>query len=117
MFRRLAMTAAMAACCTAPLAAQQKAAKANPLMKDAKVTEEAARASALAKVPGGKVTESELEREKGKLIWSFDITVAGKPGVEEVQVDAVTGAVLAVEHETPRAEAKEKAAEKAKKKP
>jgi len=33
------------------------------------------------------------------LIWSFDLTVAGKPGVEEVEVDALTGKIVGVEHE------------------
>ena len=99
---------------SAPAAAQKKdEPKANSLLKQAKVTEEAARQAALAKVPNGKITEGELEKEGGKLIWSFDIKVPGKPGVEEVHVDALTGAVIAQEHEDPKAEAGEKAKEKA----
>ncbi len=35
----------------------------------------------------------------GRLIYSYDIKVAGKPGIEEVHVDAMTGAVIATEHE------------------
>jgi hypothetical protein len=31
-----------------------------------------------------------LEREHGKLIYSFDIRVPGKPGIEEVQVSAIS---------------------------
>ena len=79
------------------------------LLKRAKVPAEAATASALAKVPNGKVEKAEIEEEKGKLIYSFDIKVAGKSGIEEVAVDAITGKVLAVEHESPKDEAKEKA--------
>ena len=52
----------------------------------------------------------------GKLIYSFDIKVAGKSGIEEVAVDAMTGKVLAVKHESPKQEAKEKAADAAKEK-
>ena len=52
----------------------------------------------------------------GKLIYSFDIKVAGKSGIEEVAVDAMTGKVLVVEHESPKQEAKEKAADAAKEK-
>jgi hypothetical protein len=85
------------------------------LMAQAKISKETAQASALAKVPGGTVKEGELEKEKGKLIWSFDITVAGSPDIKEVAVDAITGEVLAVETETPADQAKE-AAEDAKKK-
>lgn len=81
------------------------------LRKEAKVAERDARKTALAQVPGGKVQSHELERENGKLIYSFDIKVAGKPGVEEVNVDAVTGAVVAHEHEDAKTEAKEKKAE------
>jgi hypothetical protein len=84
------------------------------LLKLAKVTPEAATASALAKVPGGKIDKGEIEKEKGKLIYSFDIKVEGKSGIDEVAVDAMTGKVLGVEHESPAAEAKEAAADKAK---
>ena len=88
------------------------------LRKEAKVAEADARKTALAQVPGGKVQSHELERENGKLIYSYDIKVAGKSGIEEVNIDAVTGAIVAHEHEDAKAEAKEKKAEaKEKKKP
>ena len=86
------------------------------LLKLAKITAEAATTAALARVPNGKVEKAEIEEEKGKLIYSFDIKVAGKSGIEEVAVDAMTGKVLAVEHESPKKEAKEKAADAAKEK-
>ena len=82
------------------------------LQKAATVSLKDATATALAQVPGGKVTSHELEREKGKLIYSFDIKVAGKSGIEEVAVDAMTGAMIEKVHETPADEAKEKAADK-----
>ncbi len=69
------------------------------LLAQAKVTEDSARAVALARVPHATVTEVELEQEHGSLVWSFDLTVAGKPGIEEVNVDALTGKVVSVEHE------------------
>ncbi len=43
------------------------------LMKEAKVTKAQAEQTALAKVPKGKITSEEIERESGKLIWPFDI--------------------------------------------
>jgi uncharacterized membrane protein YkoI len=86
------------------------------LRKEAKITEAEARKTALAAVPGGKVQSHELERENAKLIYSYDIKVAGKSGIEEVNVDAMTGAIVAQEHEDAKTEAKEKKAE-AKKKP
>lgn len=87
------------------------------LMKEAKIPEATARATALKEVPGGAVKAHELEREKGKLIWSYDIAVAGKSGIEEIAVDAVTGKVLSREHESAKDEKKEAAEDAAKAKP
>ena len=81
------------------------------LKAEAKITEAEARKTALAEVPNGKIQEHELEREKGMLVYSFDIKVAGKPGIEEVLVDAISGKVVAHEHETPAMEKKEAADE------
>jgi uncharacterized membrane protein YkoI len=93
------------------------------LRAEAKIPAATAKATALAKVPGGRVKTYELERENGHLLYSFDIATKGKSGIDEVQVDAITGAVLSNVHETPKdekaeakAEAKEaKATAKAKK--
>jgi uncharacterized membrane protein YkoI len=74
------------------------------LQKEAKITEAAARATALKEVPNGAVKSSELEREGGKLIYSYDITVPGKTGIDEVNVNAIDGTVVAKQHETPKAE-------------
>lgn len=74
----------------------------------AKVTKADAEKTALAKVPGGKVTSGELEEENGKLLWSFDIFTPNSKDITEVQVDALTGAVLSIVKETAKAEAKEK---------
>jgi uncharacterized membrane protein YkoI len=92
-------------------AAPAKHETAKQLQAEAKVTEKAARATALAQVPGGKVTKHELERENGKLLYSFDIATKGKTGIDEVQVDAVTGTVLSNKHETPAMEKAEAAAD------
>jgi hypothetical protein len=81
------------------------------LKAHAKVTEEAAAKTALAKVPKGEIASVELEREKGKLLYSYDIKVPGKQGVEEVHVDATTGKFLSMEHENAAAEKKEAADE------
>jgi uncharacterized membrane protein YkoI len=79
------------------------------LAKQAKIGLDAARATALAKVPDGTVRSEELEREHGKLIYSFDIAVPGKPGVEEVNVSAMNGKVINKHHESARDEAREEA--------
>jgi len=82
------------------------------LQKEAKVTEATARATALKEVPNGTVKSSELERENGKLIYSYDITVPGKSGVEEVNVNAIDGSVVGKVHESAKTEKKEAAKEK-----
>ena len=88
------------------------------LSKDAKISEEMAAKTALKRVKKGTIESVELERENGKLIYSYDIKQPGKSGAEEVNVDAMTGKVVAHEHESAAAEKKEAAAEKAgKKKP
>ncbi|MFC4535644.1 PepSY domain-containing protein [Sphaerisporangium dianthi] len=57
------------------------------------VPRDQAEKTALAKVPGGKVTSAELDDEHGKQVWDFDIT--GTDGVEhEITVDASSGAVV-----------------------
>ena len=81
------------------------------LKAQAKVTSDAAIKTALAKVPGGQIREAELEKEHGKVVYSFDITEAKRSGVEEVLVDAKTGKLISVKHESAAAEAGEQAAE------
>jgi len=49
------------------------------------------------------VQSSELEEEKGKLVWSFDIATPGTKDITEVLVDALTGQVVSTEKETPPA--------------
>jgi uncharacterized membrane protein YkoI len=78
------------------------------LQAQAKISKEQAQQTALAKAPGGTIKEGELEKEKGKLIWSFDISTPGSPNTTEVNVDAITGDVISVETETPAQQKKEK---------
>ena len=66
----------------------------------AKLSRAEAERVALTRAPGGTVKESELEKEHGKLVWSFDIATPGTSDITEVQVDAITGEVVSVENET-----------------
>ena len=75
----------------------------------AQISDDSARVLALIQVPGGKITDGGIETEDGKLLYSFDISVPGKEGVEEVHIDAMTGALLAHEHESDESEETEKA--------
>lgn len=85
------------------------------LLAQARISPDSARAIARHRIPGGVIQSSELEREGGKLVYSFDIKVAGKKGIEEVLVDAMTGRIVSVEHEDAAAEAAEEHADPAKK--
>ena len=115
--RNLLIAAAALALSSAPVFAQAaKHESEAALRKEAKISMAAAKKTALAQVPNGHVKSSELERENGKLVYSFDIATKGKTGIDEVQVDAVTGALVGgVVHEDPKtekAEAKAEAKEK-----
>ena len=116
--RSITVLAALAAIAlvASPATAQMKGAAKHEtraqLKAEAKIGERAARATALAQVPGGKVKKYELERENGKLLYSYDIVTKGKSGIDEVQVDAVTGTVIGnVTHESPAEEKAEAKAE------
>lgn len=95
----------LAASLTACMSEKEKEAK---LQSEAKITRAQAESIALAKVPNGTIKEGELEKEKGKLIWSFDIATPGAKDITEVAVDAKTGEIASIEKESAAAEAKEK---------
>jgi uncharacterized membrane protein YkoI len=77
------------------------------LMKEAKISKSQAEKTALAKLPNGVIQSGELERENGKLVWSFDIGTNSTKDVTEVQVDAKSGKIVSVKTETPADQAKE----------
>lgn len=117
----LLATAGIALASPAPCTIHPKkgASKAD-LKSMAKVSEDDARKTALASLKDpskGTVKEAELESEHGCLVYSFDIAISGTSGIQEVQVDAGDGKVLSSEHESPKAEAAEKAKDKAAQKP
>jgi uncharacterized membrane protein YkoI len=87
---------------------QNQEAKQAKLMADAKVTRADAEKIALGKVPTGTIKEGELEKEKGKLIWSFDLTTPDTKDITEVGVDAITGDVISVEKEAAEEQTKGK---------
>jgi len=82
------------------------------LTAQATISADSAQKIALGQVSRGWVREAELEQNKGTLVYSYDIKARGKSGVDEVLVDAKTGAVVSKTHETASAEAKEAASEK-----
>jgi len=77
--------------------------------KRQKITMAAPRKIALER-EAGMVKSGEREKEKGKLIYSFDIQMPN--GIHEVNVDAYSGKILEDHIESAAGEAKEKAQEK-----
>ena len=62
--------------------------------KDAKISLKQAEAIVAKTVPGGRITDRELEKERGGsgLRYSFDVKIHGK--TKEIGVDAKTGKLL-----------------------
>ena len=74
------------------------------LLQQATITPGVATRTALRQVTHGHVQDAEIEREHGRLVYSYDITRSGRSGVDEVLVDAKTGRVVSHTHESPAAE-------------
>ena len=94
----MTLTAVLLAGCASEKHESEKQAK---LTAEAKVSQADARATASARVPNGTVKEAEIEKEHGKLIWSFDMATPDSTDITEVNVDAMTGQVVSVEKEKP----------------
>jgi uncharacterized membrane protein YkoI len=106
----VAFVAVVALTASTSMAADQSQSE---LKKQAKVTEAQATKSALARVPDGTIKSSELEKENGKLIWSFDIAKPKTRTIIEVQVDAKTGKIVSTQKDTTADQLRESKIEKA----
>ena len=75
--------------------AQARATPLQTMSQEARVSKDAARMTALSKVPGGRMSSIELRRGVGgKLIYTALITEPGKTNKTEVVIDAMTGAMI-----------------------
>jgi uncharacterized membrane protein YkoI len=108
----IAFVAVVAFTASSSMAAEESQ---SALKKQAAVTETQARINALAKVPNGTIKSFELEKENGKLIWSFDIAKHRTRNITEVQVDAKTGKIVSTKTETPADQIRETSSEKVRK--
>jgi uncharacterized membrane protein YkoI len=92
--------------------------QANPteaeLINQAKIKRSEAQKIALGRAPQGTIKSAEIEKERGKLVWSFDISTRGTRDITEVLVDANTGAIVSIARETPKQQAAEAKADKLK---
>lgn len=93
---------------------EESAADQAKLASQARITKDQAQEIALKRAPGT-VESAELEREHRKLVYSFDIRNA-QGTLDEVQVSAINGKIVRVEHETKAQEEAEKRKEAKEKK-
>ncbi len=70
------------------------------LLKQAKITPDAAEQTALGAVPGGMVSARMITKEKTNLVYVFNIKTSGKEGYDRVTVDAMTGALGSNTHQS-----------------
>jgi len=103
------LAASLLAGCACKKSEDNQQAQQSKLMAEARVSKEDAGKTALAKVSNGMIKESELEKEHGKLLWSFEVVTSGTKDIIEVNVDAITGDVISVDKESSESEAKEAA--------
>ncbi len=93
----------------APAALHAATSEQAKLQKEAKISMDEAKEIALKHVhKDSKIESSELEREHGKLIYSFDIREPHRKDVTEVNVNAIDGKIVAIGHENAKSEAAEK---------
>lgn len=102
-------TAAMTLVAALILAAAAHAQTSTRNVEKPKITMKQAQETALAK-ERGTIKSSELEKEHGRLIYSFDIQTSD--GIHEVNVDAMNGKVVEDTIESAADEAKEARQEK-----
>ena len=75
------------------------------LRREARITLEQARTIALQR-EAGTILSEELEREHGRLVYSFDIR-NGRGTITDIEVNALNGAIVSVEEETAEQEREE----------
>jgi uncharacterized membrane protein YkoI len=92
---RLASLTLVGALLSSAAHGQARATPLQTMSSEARVSKDAARITALARVPGGRMSSIELRRgPAGKLIYTAIITETGKTVRTEVIIDAMTGVVI-----------------------
>ncbi len=90
-----------------PFVSAKKESKEAAMVREAKITMTAARKTALVRV-AGKVERARLKRERGKLLFEFEIHDA-QNAENEIHIDAVSGEIFEVKKEKGGGSTKESA--------
>jgi uncharacterized membrane protein YkoI len=56
---------------------------------------------AIARVAGGIILDGDVEMDRGRLVWSFDIAMPGTRDRTEMQIDATDGEIISMLRVTP----------------
>ena len=80
-----------------------------PAASRAKISERQARDIAQQHFHDVAFESAELENEHGQQIWSIDLRPHGSNDILEVQIDALSGEIIATDTETPAQQAAERA--------
>jgi uncharacterized membrane protein YkoI len=72
-----------------------------PIQAQSLIARHRAEMKALELVPGGVIVSGNLERDKNRLLWWFDVSIPGSRNVKAIQLDAYSGAVVSNTIETP----------------
>ena len=67
-----------------------------------RITRQRAENVALRLVPGGEIVSGNLERDKQRLLWWFDVSIPGSRNLKAIQIDAYSGAVVSNTVEAPQ---------------
>lgn len=69
------------------------------LLAQATISDAAARAVALERVPDGQIVEAEIEKESGRVIFKYRLRVVSERLRVDVDIDAKTGAIVDLDKE------------------
>jgi hypothetical protein len=69
------------------------------LLAQATISDAVARAVALKRFPGGQVVDAEIDQDAGRVVYKYELRIVSERRSVDVDIDAKTGAVVAVAEE------------------
>lgn len=69
------------------------------LLAQATISDAAARAVALERFPNGQIVDAEIDEDHGRVMYKYQLHVASERRTVDVNIDAKTGAIVAVEED------------------
>jgi uncharacterized membrane protein YkoI len=69
------------------------------LLAQATISDAAARAVALERFPNGQIVDAEIDEDHGRVMYKYELHIASERRTVDVDIDAKTGAIVAVEED------------------